>query len=194
MGLYVIEDNAQAIGCDYIFSDGTRKKTEPSVISGPLLFILPKILGAFGDGGAISTNDQELATKLKMIANHGQQKKYYHEMIGCNSRLDSIQAVILDIKLKHLDEYIAARRQAAAYYDKAFAGDDKITTPYRAPWSTHAFHQYTLVLKASTAMDCINSLPSRKIPSMIYYPVPGHQQKMFEKFNTSKQLMPITDG
>jgi UDP-2-acetamido-2-deoxy-ribo-hexuluronate aminotransferase len=191
--LYVIEDNAQAIGCDYIFSDGVQKKTGTIGHIGTTSFYPSKNLGAFGDGGAMMTNDGDLAEKMKMIANHGQKKKYYHEIIGCNSRLDSIQAVILDIKLKHLDEYIAARRQVADFYDKAFTGQPQLTPPFRASWSTHAFHQYTLTLEGPDRDGLHQFLAEHKVPSMIYYPVPGHQQKMFEKFNTSKQKMPVTE-
>jgi UDP-2-acetamido-2-deoxy-ribo-hexuluronate aminotransferase len=144
--LYVIEDNAQAIGCDYTFSDGTVTKTGSIGHIGCTSFYPSKNLGAFGDGGAIFTNDDALADKLKMIAAHGQSRRYYHDVVGCNSRLDAVQAAILDIKLKHLDEYIAARRKAADFYDNAFAGIEKITTPHRAAYSSHVFHQYTLVL------------------------------------------------
>ena len=145
--LYVIEDNAQAIGCDYTFSDGTKKKTGTIGHIGATSFYPSKNLGAFGDGGAIFTNDDALAGKLKMIANHGQSRRYYHDVVGCNSRLDTIQAAILDIKLKHLDEYNEARRAAADYYDKAFANHPKIKTPFRAAYSKHVFHQYTLLLE-----------------------------------------------
>ena len=145
--LYVIEDNAQAIGCDYTFSDGTKKKTGTIGHIGATSFYPSKNLGAFGDGGAIFTNDDALAGKMKMIANHGQSKRYYHDVVGCNSRLDTIQAAILDIKLKHLDEYNAARRAAADFYDKAFANHPKIKTPFRAAYSNHVFHQYTLLLE-----------------------------------------------
>lgn len=196
--LYVIEDNAQAIGCDYIFADGTKKKTGTIGQIGTTSFYPSKNLGAFGDGGAIFTNDDVLADKMKMIANHGQSKKYYHDVVGCNSRLDSIQAAILDIKLKHLDEYIMARRKAADYYDRAFANHTKIKTPFRASYANHVFHQYTLVLEGGdnpgSYRDNLNQfLAEHKIPSMIYYPVPGHRQKMFEHFNTAAQSMPVTD-
>lgn len=196
--LHVIEDNAQAIGSDYTFSDGTTKKTGSIGHIGATSFYPSKNLGAFGDGGALFTNDDELAASMRMIANHGQSRRYYHDVVGCNSRLDTIQAAILDIKLKHLDEYIDARRAAADFYDKAFAGIDKITTPYRAPFSKHVFHQYTLQLEggdgSAALRDGLNEfLASHKIPSMIYYPVPGHRQKMFEQFNTASQVMPVTD-
>ena len=191
--LYVIEDNAQAIGCDYTFSGGTKKKTGTIGHIGATSFYPSKNLGAFGDGGAIFTNDDELAVKLKMIANHGQSKRYYHDVVGCNSRLDTIQAAILDIKLRHLDEYITARRAAADFYDKAFAGNPKIKTPYRAAFSHHVFHQYTLILEGVDRDGLNQFLAENKIPSMIYYPVPGHKQKMFEQFGTASQVMPVTD-
>lgn len=191
--LYVIEDNAQAIGCNYTFSDGITKKTGAIGHIGCTSFYPSKNLGAFGDGGAIFTDDDELAVKLKMIANHGQSKRYYHDVVGCNSRLDTIQAAILDIKLKHLDEYITARRKAADFYDKAFAGHAKIKTPYRAVYSDHAFHQYTLILDGVDRDGLNLYLAEQQVPSMIYYPVPGHKQKMFEQFNTASQEMPVTD-
>lgn len=191
--LFVIEDNAQAIGCDYTFSNGTNKKTGTIGHIGTTSFYPSKNLGAFGDGGAISTSDDELADKLKMIANHGQSKQYYHDVVGCNSRLDSIQAAILDIKLKHLDEYVAARRAVADYYDKAFVNHSKITTPFRAAYSNHAFHQYTLILEGVDRNGLKQFLADNNIPAMIYYPVAGHKQKMFENFNTASQVMPVTD-
>jgi UDP-2-acetamido-2-deoxy-ribo-hexuluronate aminotransferase len=196
--LYVIEDNAQAIGCDYTFSDGSKKKTGSIGHIGATSFYPSKNLGAFGDGGAIFTNDDLLADKMRMIANHGQSRRYYHDVVGCNSRLDTMQAAILDIKLKHLDEYIAARRAAADFYDKAFAGHSIVKTPFRSPYSNHVFHQYTLLLengdKSSELRGALNEfLATHKIPSMIYYPVPGHRQKMFEHFNVASQSMPVTD-
>ena len=191
--LHVIEDNAQALGCDYIFSDDTKKKTGTISHIGTTSFYPAKNLGAFGDGGAIFTNNDELAVKMRMIANHGQSKQYYHDVVGCNSRLDSIQAAILDIKLKHLDEYIAARKMAADFYDRAFASHSKIKTPYRAPYSNHSFHQYTLILEGVDRNGLKEFLAVHKIPAMIYYPVAGHKQKMFGQFNVSSQKMPVTD-
>lgn len=191
--LFVIEDNAQAIGCDYTFSDGSTLKTGSIGDIGCTSFYPSKNLGAFGDGGAIFTNDDALAEKLKMIAAHGQNKRYYHEVVGCNSRLDAIQAAILDIKLRHLDEYITARRKAADFYDKAFEGQPKITTPFRAPYSKHVFHQYTLILNG-VDRDGLNKYLSEKgIPSMIYYPVPSHKQKMFDAFGGKNYELPVTD-
>jgi dTDP-4-amino-4,6-dideoxygalactose transaminase len=197
-GLYVIEDNAQAIGCDYTFSDGSTKKTGTIGHIGCTSFYPSKNLGAFGDGGAMFTNDDDLAAKLRMIASHGQSKRYYHDVVGCNSRLDAIQAAILDIKLKHLDEYIVARQNAAAFYDKAFAGNKMITTPFRSNNNKHVFHQYTLVLNpgqdAAAFRDGLNKhLADKGIPSMIYYPVPAHKQKMFDAFGGSEYELPVTD-
>jgi dTDP-4-amino-4,6-dideoxygalactose transaminase len=145
--LAVIEDNAQAIGSDYIFNDGTKKKTGTIGTIGTTSFFPSKNLGCYGDGGAIATNDDALAAQMRMVANHGQSKRYYHDVVGCNSRLDTVQAAILNIKLRELDNYIAARRKAADYYDAAFAGNAKITTPFRAAYTNHVFHQYTLVLE-----------------------------------------------
>jgi UDP-2-acetamido-2-deoxy-ribo-hexuluronate aminotransferase len=191
--LFVIEDNAQAIGCTYTFSDGTTRKTGSIGTIGATSFYPSKNLGAFGDGGAIFTNDEVLGAKMQMIANHGQSKRYYHDVVGCNSRLDTIQAAILDIKLRHLDEYIVARKKVAAYYDQAFANHPKIETPARAAYCDHVFHQYTLILE-NADRDALNKfLAEKNIPSMIYYPVPGHRQQMFAQFNTSSQQMPVTD-
>ena len=196
--LHVIEDNAQAIGCDYTFSDGSKKKTGTIGHIGATSFYPSKNLGAFGDGGSIFTNDDLLADKMKMIANHGQSRRYYHDMVGCNSRLDTVQAAILDIKLRHLDEYNTARRTAADFYDNAFSGHPKIKTPFRAAWSKHVFHQYTLLLEDGNNSSVLRTglnefLAGHKIPSMIYYPVPGHRQKMFEQFNVASKTMPVTD-
>lgn len=197
-GLSVIEDNAQAIGADFTYSDGTKKKTGAIGTIGCTSFFPSKNLGCYGDGGAIFTNDDVLADKLKMIANHGQKVRYYHEMVGCNSRLDTVQAAVLKIKLKKLDDYIAARRSAADYYDQAFANHPHITTPYRAAYSHHVFHQYTLTLdgykNVADVRNALNEyLAAQKIPSMIYYPVPAHRQKMFEAFGGNTYQLEITD-
>lgn len=191
--LFVIEDNAQAIGCDYTFSDGSVKKTGSIGHIGCTSFYPSKNLGAFGDGGAIFTNDDALAVKLKMIASHGQSKRYYHDVVGCNSRLDAVQAAILDIKLSHLDEYILARQKAADYYNRAFAGNAKITTPCKASYSSHVFHQYTLVLNDVDRDGLHNYLAENAVPSMIYYPVPCHKQQMFAAFGGSNFNLPVTD-
>ncbi len=196
--LAVIEDNAQAIGGDYIFKNGSKKKSGTIGHIGTTSFFPSKNLGCYGDGGAIFTNDDALAEKLKMIANHGQKAKYYHEIVGCNSRLDAMQAAVLNVKFTLLDKYIAARQKAAAYYDKAFSNHAKITTPYRADHSTHVYHQYTLILEDANNSDSYrnalhNFLAENNIPSMIYYPVPSHRQKMFEAFGGADYNLPVTD-
>ncbi|MEO5984828.1 MAG: DegT/DnrJ/EryC1/StrS family aminotransferase [Ferruginibacter sp.] len=191
--LFVIEDNAQGIGNDFTFSDGRVKKTGTIGHVGCTSFYPSKNLGAFGDGGSMCTNDDKLAEKLKMIASHGQSKRYYHDLVGCNSRLDAMQAAILDIKLKHLDEYIAARRNVADNYDRGFRRNNKITVPFRAKNNTHVFHQYTLVLHDVNRNALHDHLASKGIPSMIYYPVPAHRQKMFDAFGGSNYHLPVTD-
>jgi dTDP-4-amino-4,6-dideoxygalactose transaminase len=191
--LFVIEDNAQGIGNNYTFSDGTVKKTGSIGHIGCTSFYPSKNLGAYGDGGAIFTDNDELAHQLRMIASHGQSKRYYHDVVGCNSRLDAIQAAILDIKLEYLDEYIAARTKAADYYDKAFAGNNKIEIPFRASNNTHVFHQYTLILHDANRDALAEALAAKGIPSMIYYPVPAHRQKMFDAFGGSDFQLPDTD-
>jgi len=179
-GLFVIEDNAQAIGADYAFRDGRRRKTGTVGHIGCTSFYPSKNLGACGDGGALYTRDEELAQNCRLICNHGQNKRYYHARVGVNSRLDSIQAAILDIKLAHLDEYAAARRRAADYYDRAFADLETVQTPVRHPRSTHVFHQYTLILKEGERDALQAHLSERQIPSMIYYPVALHHQEAFK--------------
>ena len=191
--LFVIEDNAQGIGNNYSFSNGTMKKTGSIGHIGCTSFYPSKNLGAFGDGGAIFTEDDELADKLRMIASHGQSKRYYHDVVGCNSRLDAIQAAILDIKLEHLDEYIDARITAADFYDKAFSSISKIETPFRAANNMHVFHQYTLILHDADRDALSAALAAKGIPSMIYYPVPAHRQKMFDAFGGSEFHLPVTD-
>jgi len=192
--LFVIEDNAQAIGCDYTFSDGTKKKTGTIAHIGATSFYPSKNLGAFGDGGALFTNDKALAQKMAMIANHGQSERYYHDVVGCNSRLDSIQAAILNIKLAHLDEYNSARQSVAQYYSTAFAGIEQIVTPATGKQSTHVFHQYTMQLKNVDREKFIAHLSAKEIPCMIYYPVPGHLQKMFGDQNNQYWNLPVTDA
>jgi UDP-2-acetamido-2-deoxy-ribo-hexuluronate aminotransferase len=192
-GLKVIEDNAQAIGSDYFFPDGKKYKTGTMGSVGTTSFFPSKNLGAYGDGGALFTHDASLAEVFKMIANHGQKKRYYHEIVGCNSRLDSIQAAILNVKLPLLDEYIDRRRMAADFYDRAFQGHAKIKTPYRAPYSKHVFHQYTLILEGADRNKLNEYLATKNVPSMIYYPVPAHRQNMFASFPASSQKLEVTD-
>lgn len=186
----VVEDNAQAIGSLYTFSNGRKAKSGTMGIIGCTSFFPSKNLGAYGDGGAMFTNDDEMAEKLKMIANHGQKVRYYHEMVGCNSRLDTIQAAILRIKLRRLDEYCYARRQAADYYDRAFKNHPKLTTPYRAPYTYHVFHQYTLKVEGFDRDLLVSKLAEKGIPAMLYYPVPSHRQNMLKEFteNTNYDL------
>jgi UDP-2-acetamido-2-deoxy-ribo-hexuluronate aminotransferase len=191
--LFVIEDNAQAIGGDYYFKNGISKKTGTIGDIGCTSFFPSKNLGCYGDGGAMCTNDDELAEKLKMIANHGQSKKYYHDVVGCNSRLDALQAAILNIKLPLLDSYIDARIKAADFYDKAFAGNEKITTPYRAEYCKHVFHQYTIELNNVNREELVGFLAENNIPSMLYYPVPAHRQKMFASFGSGNINLEKTD-
>lgn len=182
--LYVIEDNAQAIGAEYTFSDGHKAKTGTMGTIGCTSFFPSKNLGCYGDGGAIFCKDDELAEKLRMIANHGQKLKYHHSVIGCNSRLDSIQAAILNVKLKHLDEYGQARYAAAAYYTemlKAFDPEQKFfITPTELVNSTHVYHQYTLKIKNSKRDALKQFLADAGIPSMIYYPLPLQEQEAFK--------------
>ena len=177
--LYVVEDACQAIGAQYTFSNGETKQAGTIGHIGCTSFFPSKNLGCYGDGGAIFTNDDELAAKMRAISNHGMVVRYHHDMIGVNSRLDSIQAAVLDAKLPHLNEYIAARQKAAAYYDKAFAGNDKLLIPGHEHNSTHVFHQYTLRVIGADRDKLREGLAERGIPAMIYYPVPLHQQKAY---------------
>lgn len=182
--LYVIEDNAQAIGAEYTFSDGHKAKTGTMGTIGCTSFFPSKNLGCYGDGGAIFTNDEKLAERIHMIANHGQRVKYHHAVIGCNSRLDSIQAAILDVKLKHLDEYGKARYEAASYYTaklKEFDPEEKFfITPKEMEKSTHVYHQYTLKIKNNKRDELKSYLAEQGIPSMIYYPLPLQEQEAFK--------------
>jgi dTDP-4-amino-4,6-dideoxygalactose transaminase len=191
--LVVIEDNAQAIGADYTFSNGTTKKTGSIGHIGCTSFYPSKNLGAYGDGGAIFTNDDSLALQLKMVANHGQQTRYKHDVVGCNSRLDAIQAAILDVKLKYLDDYSEARQQVAATYNAAFANHPKIKTPAVASYSTHVYHQYTIQLNGVDRDALQEYLASKHIPSMIYYPIPAHKQEMFTRLGYKFGEMAVTD-
>ncbi len=193
--LSVVEDTAQAIGADYIFPDGTKAKAGTIGDIGCTSFFPSKNLGCYGDGGAIFTNNDALARELKRVANHGQEKRYYHDCIGVNSRLDSIQAAILRVKLPHLDTYNANRRAAADRYDAAFASIPEITTPVRAAYSTHVFHQYTLKLDAKVDRDkLIAHLNDNGIPAMLYYPVPVHLQKAYAHYTKNDKHLPNTNA
>ncbi len=191
--LFVIEDAAQAIGAEYIFKDNSRKKSGTVGNIGCTSFFPSKNLGCYGDGGAIFTNDDSLAEKLRIIVNHGMKVRYYHDVVGVNSRLDSIQAAILRIKLGKLDQYNRQRLNAADYYDKAFSGCPKITTPFRSPYSTHVFHQYTIVLKDIDNFKLQEYLNGKKIPAMIYYPVPLHMQKAYIDSRYKEGDFPVSE-
>jgi UDP-2-acetamido-2-deoxy-ribo-hexuluronate aminotransferase len=184
-GLYVIEDNAQAIGAKYTFSDGTVKSTGTIGHIGTTSFFPSKNLGCYGDGGAMFTNDDEIAKNLKMIANHGQEVKYYHKVTGCNSRLDSIQAAILNIKLNHLDSYSFLRNKMAKNYDENFSKIPELSIPKRQYNSTHVFHQYTLKIVPELRNSLIDFLKENNIPVMIYYPVPLYKQEAFSSYVNS---------
>ncbi len=181
-GLKVIEDAAQALGTWYTFPDGTRKMAGTMGDIGCTSFFPSKNLGAFGDGGAIFTDDEELALTLRSYVNHGTQKKYYHERIGVNSRLDTLQAAVLDVKLKYLDAFIEARQQAAAWYDRHLEELPFLQTPVRAPRTTHSFHQYTVVTRNIDRQHFREYLKDAGIPSMVYYPLPMHRQEAFSSF------------
>lgn len=177
--LHVIEDNAQAIGADFIFSDGSVKKSGTMGILGTTSFFPSKNLGCYGDGGAIFTNDDELAHKIRGIVNHGMYERYYHDEVGVNSRLDSLQATVLRKKLPLLDSYSDARRKAADYYDEAFSKSEHLLTPTRAVYSTHVFHQYTLRVTNGKRNELQQFLTEKDIPAMIYYPVALRKQKAY---------------
>jgi len=191
--LYVIEDNCQAIGSDYIYSSGVKKKAGTIGHIGCTSFFPSKNLGCYGDGGAIFTNDDDLAKQMRVVVNHGMTVRYYHDYIGVNSRLDSIQAAILKVKLARLDEYAAKRRAAADFYDKAFANNPRLRTPVRYANSTHVFHQYTLVTNNVDRKALIEFLNSKEIPAMIYYPVPLHMQKAYLDPRYKPGDFPVTE-
>jgi len=191
--LFVIEDACQAIGSDYTFKDGTVKKAGTMGHIGTTSFFPSKNLGCYGDGGAIFTEDDALATRLRFIVNHGMHIRYYHEEIGVNSRLDSIQAAILDVKLKHLDEYAAARQKAAAAYDKAFSVSPHLQVPLKSERSTHVYHQYTLVTKDIDRDKLLEHLQAKNIPCAIYYPVAMHMQKAYLNPRYKEGDLPVTE-
>ena len=193
--LYIIEDNAQAIGADYTCPEsGNTKKAGTFGHIGCTSFFPSKNLGAFGDGGAIFTNDDDLAEQMRVVVNHGMKVRYYHDYVGVNSRLDSIQAAVLDIKLKHLDEYAAARQKAAAFYNNAFANHPKIKTPITAASGTHVFHQYTLVLNDVDREGLMKHLADKGIASAVYYPVPLHMQKAYLDPRYKEGDFPVTEA
>lgn len=192
--LYLIEDAAQALGADYKINNTITKKAGTIADIGCTSFFPSKNLGCFGDGGAIFTNDDDLYEKISAIANHGMKKKYYHKLIGVNSRLDNIQAAILRIKLKHLQQYNISRQKAADFYDKYFINNIKLQIPFRSEKSTHIFHQYTLVTKNIDRDKMQEYLKSKGIPSMVYYPIPLHKQEAFKNILFSYDDFVVTDN
>jgi len=190
--LFVVEDTAQAIGAEYKFSDGTIKKAGTMGDIGTLSFFPSKNLGCYGDGGALLINDNKLAEKARMIANHGQSIKYHHDIIGCNSRLDTIQATILRVKLKYLTKYTKERNKVADFYDNELQKITGIEIPERALNSSHVFHQYTVKIKKNRDL-LKEKLANKGIPSMIYYPIPLHLQKAYINLNEEKENFPITE-
>lgn len=192
--LFVIEDAAQSIGSEYIFGDGTKKKSGTMGTIAGTSFFPSKNLGCYGDGGAIFTNNVELANTVRMIANHGQTSLYYHDIVGVNSRLDSIQAAILDVKLKHLNRYNEKRQNTAAYYNNAFKTISDLKTPFISPNSTHVFHQYTLTCKSLDQREALKKhLDENQIPNKIYYPVPLHLQKAYNLKGYTKGSFPVSE-
>jgi dTDP-4-amino-4,6-dideoxygalactose transaminase len=193
-GLYVVEDACQSMGSEYIFKDGRRVKSGTVGKIGCTSFFPSKNLGCYGDGGALFTDDDELAAKIRSIANHGMTVRYHHDMIGVNSRLDALQAAVLDVKLPHLDSFIEARRKAAAHYTKAFEQCGWIKTPVCADYTTHAFHQYTMVLADDIDRDGLQAyLKERNVPSMVYYPIPLHMQKAYQDPRYKEGDFPVAE-
>jgi len=190
----VIEDSAQAIGADYFFPDGTSKKSGTIGDIGTTSFFPSKNLGCYGDGGALFTNKPALGEKLKIICNHGQKTKYYHDCLGVNSRLDTLQAAILRQKLKKLDEYATRRQSVADYYDQRFAQVEGLLTPTRSSFSSHVFHQYTLLVPSARRQGLIDHLRQKSIPSMVYYPLPIHLQKAYQHYGYRDGDYPISES
>ncbi|MBR1775269.1 MAG: DegT/DnrJ/EryC1/StrS family aminotransferase [Bacteroidales bacterium] len=191
--LYVIEDTAQALGSDYIFSDSSRKKLGTIGHIGCTSFFPSKNLGCYGDGGALFTDDDELAERIKMITNHGSKQKYYHEIIGINSRLDTLQAAILNVKLKYLDSYISSRQKAAHYYTENLKSIDGLITPQENGYSVHTYHQYTLRIQNGKRDELKEFLNKKDIPAMIYYPVPLHNQEAFKTIARTHSSLEISE-
>lgn len=191
--LFIIEDAAQALGADYYFSDGSNKKVGTIGEIGCTSFFPSKNLGCYGDGGALFTNNDDLAEKINMIANHGQSKKYYHKVIGCNSRLDSLQAGVLNIKLKNLDKYNNSRRNSAEIYSKGLSVLNDIQVPIIENYSNHVFHQYTIKVFNNKRDQLKSYLEHYQIPSMIYYPIPLHKQDAFIKYTDINQKLNNTE-
>lgn len=192
-GLHIIEDTAQALGADYLFDNQQRQKAGTIGTVGTTSFFPSKNLGCYGDGGALLTNDGELAKTLKAMANHGQFEKYHHDLIGVNSRLDSMQAAILNVKLKQLDTYTVKRQEAAEKYDQLLGSLEGVQVPERAPWSTHVFHQYTIKVEEGKRNELREFLQEKGVPSMIYYPVPLHLQKAYSSYGYKKGDFPVAE-
>jgi len=193
--LFIIEDTAQALGSTIQLKDGTTKKLGTVTVIGCTSFFPSKNLGCFGDGGALFTHNEIIAQKIKALANHGMEIRYHHDYIGVNSRLDTLQAAVLDVKLKYLDEFNAARKRAAAFYDQAFAGLDKVRVPVISSCSDHVFHQYTLVFDESVDRDRLKErLQEKGIPSMVYYPVPLHLQEAFHALGHVPGDLPVSEA
>ncbi len=193
-GLKVIEDTAQAIGAEYIFSDARRMKAGTIGTIGCASFFPSKNLGCYGDGGAIITRDPDLHVQIRTIVNHGSRVKYYYEEVGVNSRLDTLQAAILRVKLRYLDDFNAARQEAAAAYDRLLGSVSRLRIPARASWSTHIFHQYTLIIEGAERDNLCDYLRSRDIPAMIYYPLSLHLQKAYRHLNYGEGDFPVTES
>jgi len=191
--LFVIEDACQSIGSTYTFSDGHQTQSGCMGDIGCTSFFPSKNLGCFGDGGAIFTNNENLAVKMRSIANHGMEMRYYHDRIGVNSRLDSIQAAVLEVKLKHLDEYTASRQSTAEFYDAVFANNKYLEIPTRSVESTHVFHQYTLKVKGGMRLALQKHLADKGIPAMIYYPIPLHLQKAYQDIRYKQGDFPVSE-
>lgn len=191
--LYIIEDTAQALGSQYTFQNGTKQRAGCMGTIGTTSFFPSKNLGCYGDGGALMTNDDVLAQKIRMICNHGQSVQYVHDVIGVNSRLDSIQAAVLNAKLPHLDSYEYARNEAANYYDEWLGNHPNIIIPKRNAKSTHVFHQYTLQLKGIDRDLVRKKLLESQIPSMVYYPIELHKQKAFITNNKPEEHFPVSE-
>lgn len=192
--LFVIEDNAQSLGADYIFTSGDKKKAGTLGHIGCTSFFPSKILGCYGDGGAVFTNDIDLANKIRMISNHGQEKKYYHKILGCNSRLDTIQASILNIKIEKIDNYIESRLRMANYYNAELSNVNQIILPSISKYSTHVFHQYTIKVKNNKRDNLKKYLEENNISSMIYYPLPIYKQEAFKKYFNQNSVIEIVEN
>jgi UDP-2-acetamido-2-deoxy-ribo-hexuluronate aminotransferase len=192
--LYVIEDNAQALGADFLPADGLKQKAGTIGHLGTTSFFPSKNLGAFGDGGALFTNDDSLGQRAASLVNHGMQKRYYYDHVGVNSRLDTIQASLLRVKLKHLDEYHRLRQEAAAWYDTSLSGIEGVQTPVRSSFTSHIFHQYTLLVEASRRDALKQWLMEKGIPSQVYYPVPLHLQQAYRDLGYGKGSLPVSEN